>query len=283
MLGEQPLQVRLDAVLDQAGVDAELVGGVVQHLVDEDPEPVLGLGVLHLPDGRDPVRGLVLLGGDLGHGARRGHPVERLVRAAVAVDQHRAVRLDQQQPGRQGEVGGEPPVVVHRALRNHQAHEASLYGTRPHCIGPLAGAHSKSRGESTCRMSWATWPGSLWSSPRRVAGALADHRPAAPPPATAASTGRRRWLDARRPPSPPMPPILLALELSRLASHVRYVEESDLPRKAERLMAARLAYDHALRDYCRAVDIPVPTAIRGLSREQRFDMEAALIGAGHEW
>ena len=91
------------------------------------------------------------------------------------------------------------------------------------------------------------------------------------------------WLDARRPSSPPMPPILLALELSRLASHVRYVEESDLPRKAERLMSARLAYDHALRDYCRAVDIPVPTAIRGLSREQRFDMEEALIGAGHEW
>ena len=91
------------------------------------------------------------------------------------------------------------------------------------------------------------------------------------------------WLDARRPPPEPLPPILLALELSRLAAHVRYVEESDLPRKAERLMAARLAYDHALRDYCRAVNIPVPMAIRGLSREQRFDMESALIGAGHEW
>ena len=91
------------------------------------------------------------------------------------------------------------------------------------------------------------------------------------------------WLDARRPVPEPIPPVLLALELSRLARHVRTVEESDLPRKAERLMAARLAYDHALRDYCRAVDIPVPTAIRGLSREQRFDMESALIGAGHEW
>ena|SRR6476661_4353769 len=91
------------------------------------------------------------------------------------------------------------------------------------------------------------------------------------------------WLDARRPVPEPIPPVLLALELSRLARHVRTVEESDLPRKAERLMAARLAYDHALRDYCRAVDIPVPMAIRGLSREQRFDMESALIGAGHEW
>lgn len=91
------------------------------------------------------------------------------------------------------------------------------------------------------------------------------------------------WLDDRRPVPEPLPPVLLALELSRLAAHVRHVEESDLPRKPERLMAARLAYDHALRDYCRAVDIPVPPAIRGLSREQRFHMESALIGAGHEW
>jgi hypothetical protein len=89
---------------------------------------------------------------------------------------------------------------------------------------------------------------------------------------------------ARRRPQPePLPPILLALEVSRLADHVRYVERENLPNKAERLMAARLAYDHTLRDYCRAVDIPVPTAIRGLSTEQRFHMESALIGAGHEW
>jgi hypothetical protein len=89
--------------------------------------------------------------------------------------------------------------------------------------------------------------------------------------------------DLRRPVPEPIPPILLAMELSRLAAHIRRVEEADQPRKAERLMAARLAYDHALRDYCRAVDIPVPTAIRGLSREQRFHMESALIGAGHDW
>lgn len=91
------------------------------------------------------------------------------------------------------------------------------------------------------------------------------------------------WRDARRPQPEPLPPVLLALELGRLAGHVRFVEDSDLPNKAERLMAARLAYDHALRDYCRAVDIPVPRAIRGLSREQRFHMESALIGAGHDW
>jgi hypothetical protein len=86
-----------------------------------------------------------------------------------------------------------------------------------------------------------------------------------------------------RTPPEPVPPVLLALDLSRLADHVRRVEESDLPSKAERLMAARLAYDHVLRDYCRAVDIPTPPAVRGLSHEQRFDMESRLIGAGHEW
>ena len=105
-----------------------------------------------------------------------------------------------------------------------------------------------------------------------------------PPRLLRPATGRvQGWLASRRPVPEPVPPVLLALELDRLARHVRFVDQSDMPNKAERLMAARLAYDHALRDYCRAVDIPVPTAIRGLSREQRFDMESALIGAGHEW
>ncbi|MGA8979489.1 MAG: hypothetical protein WB473_10300 [Pedococcus sp.] len=104
-----------------------------------------------------------------------------------------------------------------------------------------------------------------------------------PRPVRALCDGVDAWWARRHPQPEPLPPILLALEVSRLADHVRYVERSDLPNKAERLMAARLAYDHALRDYCRAVDIDVPTAIRGLSTEQRFHMESALIGAGHEW
>src|ERR1044072_6012621 len=89
--------------------------------------------------------------------------------------------------------------------------------------------------------------------------------------------------DLRRPVPEPIPPVPLALELSRFAPHIRRVEAAAQPRSAERLMAARLAYDHALRDSCRAVDIPVPLAIRGLSREQRVHMESALIGAGHAW
>lgn len=104
-----------------------------------------------------------------------------------------------------------------------------------------------------------------------------------PRPIRALSDAVDAWWARRHPQPEPLPPILLALEVGRLADHVRRVEHSDLPNKAERLMAARLAYDHTLRDYCRAVDIDVPTAIRGLSTEQRFHMESALIGTGHEW
>jgi hypothetical protein len=127
VLGEQLLQVRLDAVLDQPGVDAELVGAVVVHLVDLDPQPVLGLRVLHDPDGRDALGCLGLVGLDLGHRARGRHPVQRLVRAAVAVHEHRAVGLDEQQAGRQRQVGGQPPVVVDAARRDHQSHDRSPY------------------------------------------------------------------------------------------------------------------------------------------------------------
>ena len=45
VLGEQLLQMRLDAVLHQAGIDAEFVRRVVQHLVDGDHELLAGLVV----------------------------------------------------------------------------------------------------------------------------------------------------------------------------------------------------------------------------------------------
>ena len=45
VVGEQLLQVLLDAVLLQAGVDAEFVRGVVQHLLDQDAQRVVVLAV----------------------------------------------------------------------------------------------------------------------------------------------------------------------------------------------------------------------------------------------
>ena len=71
VLGQQPLQVGLDPVLDQPGVDPELVGAVVVHLVDLDPQAVLGLRVLHDPHGRDALDRLRLVRLHLGHRARR--------------------------------------------------------------------------------------------------------------------------------------------------------------------------------------------------------------------
>ncbi len=47
MLGEELLQVLLDAVLLQSRIDAEVVAGVVQHLGDQDPQAVTGLGLDH--------------------------------------------------------------------------------------------------------------------------------------------------------------------------------------------------------------------------------------------
>ncbi|KGN30766.1 hypothetical protein N802_06045 [Knoellia sinensis KCTC 19936] len=95
-------------------------------------------------------------------------------------------------------------------------------------------------------------------------------------PAVVAAVRRRR-------PAEPLPPVLLGLELARMAEHVRLVEEGNQPRKAERLAASTLAYDLVLRDYCRSVDLPVPEGHGTLSRSQRFELESALITHGHDW
>lgn len=87
----------------------------------------------------------------------------------------------------------------------------------------------------------------------------------------------------QREPEQPLPPVLLGLELARMAEHLRRVEDGDQPWKAERLAASTLAYDLVLRDYCRSVDLPVPEGRGSLSRSQRFEMESALITHGHDW
>lgn len=89
-------------------------------------------------------------------------------------------------------------------------------------------------------------------------------------------------LRSRRP-EEPLPPVLLGLELARMAEHLRVVEEGDQPWKAERLAASTLAYDLVLRDYCRSVNLPVPEGRGSLSRSQRFEMESALLTHGHDW
>jgi hypothetical protein len=81
----------------------------------------------------------------------------------------------------------------------------------------------------------------------------------------------------------PLPPVLLALELRRLAVEIRRVEADNQPAKAARLAASTSAYDYVLLAYCRSVDVPVPSQSSPLTDRQRFSAEEALIGAGHDW
>ncbi len=115
LVGQQPLQVRLDAVLDQPGVLAQLMGGVMQLLMDVDDQPVVGLGGLDGPllDHADFDVDLVR-GGDP-QGRRRAHPVQRLVGSAVGMDQDGTVGLDQQEPGGEREMGFEPADIINGA------------------------------------------------------------------------------------------------------------------------------------------------------------------------
>ena len=55
------------------------------------------------------------------------HPVQRLVGAAVGVDRDAPVGLDHDQPHGLGEVGGQPPGVVHRAPGDDEPHAGRRY------------------------------------------------------------------------------------------------------------------------------------------------------------
>ncbi|COV51630.1 Uncharacterised protein [Mycobacterium tuberculosis] len=108
VLGEQRLQVGLDAVLDQPGVHAQLVATVVLDSFDSDAQLLAGL-VLDHPHWR-------LAAGLFGQPARRTHPVQRLVGAVVSMYADRSVGLEQQQPARGRQMRGEPADVVDSAL-----------------------------------------------------------------------------------------------------------------------------------------------------------------------
>src|SRR4029453_3419840 len=108
-VGQQLLEVPLDPVLDQPGVDPQVVGGVVQDLLDVDGHRLAGAV------GNPPDAGLL----DQGAGGR--HPVQRLVGPAVGVDQHRTVRLDQQQADGRVQGGGEAARRVLTYAGGHHA------------------------------------------------------------------------------------------------------------------------------------------------------------------
>lgn len=87
----------------------------------------------------------------------------------------------------------------------------------------------------------------------------------------------------RRACPPPVPDVLLGLELARLAVEVQRLEAADVPCKAERLDACRGAYDLVLMDLCERAGIPRPAGRPPLSPHRRLRVEAELIAAGYEW
>ena len=108
MLGQQRLQVRLDTVLHSAGVNAELVAGIVLDVLHRDA------AAARLPCSRTTHTGASPPRSSLSR--RRGHPVQRFVGPVVGMHTHRTVGLEEQQPARGGQIGSEAPDIVNGAL-----------------------------------------------------------------------------------------------------------------------------------------------------------------------
>ncbi len=87
----------------------------------------------------------------------------------------------------------------------------------------------------------------------------------------------------RRRAAEPLPPVLLSLELRRLAAEVRRIELGHQPHRAARLAAALAAYDRVLLELCASVEVPVPRGLPPLSSRARLDLEADLVASGVDW
>jgi hypothetical protein len=81
----------------------------------------------------------------------------------------------------------------------------------------------------------------------------------------------------------PLPPVLLGLELRRLAEEVRRIDEGRQPHRAARLAAALAAYDHVLIELCRSAELDAPSGLPPLSSNARLQLEAELVATGVDW
>lgn len=108
-----------------------------------------------------------------------------------------------------------------------------------------------------------------------------------PAPRALRATGRRlrRLGDRvrRRREPEPLPPVLLTLELRRLADDIRLVESGNQPHRAARLGAALAAYDRVLLELCLTADIEAPTSMTPLHHSVRLDLETELVASGMDW
>lgn len=103
-----------------------------------------------------------------------------------------------------------------------------------------------------------------------------------PRPAAVVDGLERVGLVSRRR-SEPVPPVLLVLELRRLAAEVQRIEASDHPYPAARLAAALAAYDHVLVQLCSHASLPTPIGLLPLDPRDRLGLETDLVASGVDW
>src|SRR6188472_4340561 len=124
-LRERLLEVALDAVLLEPRIVTQLVLELGEELRDADLEPVLRPPrTLADDDHVLPV---------LDHRGR-GHPVQRLVPAAVCMDEHRAVGLEDEQADRLRQVGGEAAGVGDLAAGDDETHGRWTVAASPDAV-----------------------------------------------------------------------------------------------------------------------------------------------------
>ncbi|WP_392425498.1 hypothetical protein [Barrientosiimonas humi] len=82
---------------------------------------------------------------------------------------------------------------------------------------------------------------------------------------------------------PPRPIELLADDLGRLRDELARLRRSGGYARRHHMLATALAYDDALRDCCRALDVPVEMTSAPLDPVERLRLEAELEAAGLTW
>ena len=124
LLRKKLLQVRLDTILDEAGVHAQVLGDIRYHVVDANDQLVVSLVGLNRPDLLDAL--LVLTGLPHGHRAGRRHPVERLVGTALGMDEDRTVTFQHDDALGGIQVGAQTTGIINGAGSNNNTHPVSL-------------------------------------------------------------------------------------------------------------------------------------------------------------
>ena len=155
----------LHAVLHEAGVHSQILRDVGNDVVDADDQLVIRLVGLNRPHLLHAFLTLPRL--TEGNCARSRHPVERLVRTSLGVNEHRAVTLEHDDALGRIQVGAQSTGIINGAGSNNNTHPVSLP------IPVTGGAEDRTQPRRPIRYTS--------SVPRRPRND-AHHRPGAPRP-----------------------------------------------------------------------------------------------------